>query len=469
MSSPVALADESHSTEKVNLGYRILQRFVSFWVNRFFRKVEIHRDSDVEKGPIIIAVNHPNNLIDTLLVGYAIKRKVHYLATAELFRNRILSFFLRSSGIIPVYRKQDDPSHADKNLTTFQECFKILNQGGAIGIYPEGTTHAEPRIKKIKTGAARIALEAEDQFHQGIKLVPVGLNYSIRKSFRSKVIINIGAPLQISEYVARYQKDKTAVVEELTFDLQFAMENQIIHVEKPDLERLVKDVEQVYKAELIQDLAEESGISQKEVDSFRLSKKLVEAIDYFNKKEPERLLAFQQEINSYRNRLKKLRLQDETLQHLSQDKSSYRTFLTRVTLLLLGLPLALWGSINHFFPYHISRVISQKLAKKETDYATVRILCGIILYPIFYAIQIYWTLTYFGWMKAFIYGMTLPIFGAFAYYYWDKFKSFRSSLQLFFVMLTRKQLLTHLKERREKLIAYLDRAKEEYLHAHIQD
>jgi glycerol-3-phosphate O-acyltransferase / dihydroxyacetone phosphate acyltransferase len=468
MNAPAALSDQISSAEKVNLGYRLVKRFVSFWVNRFFRNVQINRSSDVEKGPVIFAMNHPNNLIDTLLVGFAIKRKIHYLATAQLFRNNIISIFLHSMGIIPVYRKQDDPSRADKNVVTFQECYRVLGNGGAIGIYPEGITHSEQRVKRIKTGAARIALEAENLSHPGVLLVPIGLNYSIRKSFRSVVILNIGKPIQASAYLAQYQTDPGTAIDQLTSDLQEAMENQVVHVETPDLERLLKNVERMYKAELIGDLVEE-GISRKEVDSFRLSKKLVEAIEYFNHQDPMRLRSFQEELNTYQSRLKKLHLQDETLRRLVENKTSYRNFLTRVVLLLIGIPFAVWGSVNHFFPYHISRWISQRIAKKETDYATVRILCGMILYPAFYAVQIYWTLKHFGWTRALLYGITLPVFGAFAYYYWDKFRAFRVSLQLFFVMLTRKQLITQMKERREKLIDTLDRAKMEYLNAQIQN
>lgn len=461
--------DNAGAAEKSGIGYRFLQQFVSFWINRFFRNVEIHRATTLKKGPMIFAMNHPNNLIDTLLVGYAIKRKVHYLATAQMFRNKLLSFFLHNIGIIPVYRKQDDPTHSEKNVSTFQECFQVLSRNGAIGIYPEGITHAEPRVKKIKTGAARIALEAEVQFHDGIQLIPIGLNYSIRKSFRSEVVINIGKPIEVSVYSARYQMDPSGTVDQLTSDLQEAMEWEIIHVDKPDFERLLRSLERVYKAELIQDLLKKNGISRKEVDSIRLSKKLVEAIEYFNQTDPMRLRAFRLELDLYETRLKKLHLQDEALMRLTENKHSYRAFLIRIALLLTGFPFALWGVLNHFLPYHISRWISQKIAKKETDYATVRIICSIILYPVFYAAQIYWTLKNFGWMPAFLYGITLPIFGAFAYYYWDKFQAFRNSLQLFFVMLTRKHLILQMKERRQKLIKLLDDAKEEYLNAQIQN
>jgi glycerol-3-phosphate O-acyltransferase / dihydroxyacetone phosphate acyltransferase len=465
MNELAAPSPETGSTEKANFGYRLVRKFLSFWINRFFRDVEIHRASDVQNGPVIFVINHPNNLIDTFLVSYTIKRKIHYLATAQMFRNKILSLFLHNMGIIPVYRKQDDSAYADKNVSTFQVCFKVLNNGGAIGIYPEGVTHAERRVRKIKTGAARIALEAEDHYHPGILLIPIGLNYSARKSFRSEVIVNIGTPIPASDYVLQYRSDPVTAVDRLTSDLQKAMEDQVVHVDTPELERFVRNVERIYKAELIHDLMKDEGISSNEVDSFQLSKKLIDAIDYFNHRDPERLVKFQQEMDTYLNRLKTLRLQDETLRHLAEDKNSYRSFLLRILFLLIGFPFALWGSLNHFFPYHISRWISRWITEKETDYATVRILCGIVLYPIFYAFQIYWTWMHYGWTAALFYGITLPIFGAFAYYYWDRFKEFRVSLQLFFVMLTRRQLIYQLKERREKLVHDLDQAKEEYLNA----
>ena len=228
MNELAAPSPETGSTERANFGYRLVRKFLSFWINRFFRDVEIHRASDVQKGPVIFVINHPNNLIDTFLVSYTIKRKIHYLATAQMFRNKILSLFLHNMGIIPVYRKQDDSAYADKNVSTFQDCFKVLNNGGAIGIYPEGVTHAERRVRKIKTGAARIALEAEDHYHPGILLVPVGLNYSARKSFRSEVIVNIGKPIPASDYELQYRSDPVTAVDRLTSDLQKAMEDQVV-------------------------------------------------------------------------------------------------------------------------------------------------------------------------------------------------------------------------------------------------
>jgi len=452
-------------TDKVNLGYFSVRAFGKFWTNRFFRKIQVLGTENVIPGPVIFAINHPNNLIDSLVVAYAIERKIHYLATAQLFRNKIMSLFLHSMGVIPVYRKQDDTSSGQKNASMFQACYEILRDGGAIGIYPEGTTHAEPRIRKIKTGAARIALEAENLYHPGVKLVPVGLNFSVRKSFRSEVIVSIGPPVPASTYLEKYQLAPAETVEQLTDDLQKAIEAQVIVIDEPELDRLVQQIEEIYKGELIRDLIEIRGLKKEEIDSFQLSKRLIAGIHYFNEKNPDLIRRIQEEIETYTARLKKIKVHDSLIESLVNNPTSYRRFILRVVLLLICLPPALWGAANHFFPYQISRLVSRKIAKKETDYATVRILSGIVLYTLFYAVQIYAVIRWFGLFPAIIYGMTLPIAGAFAYYYKEKFRKMREDFKLLSIMITRKQLLQKLVEQRERLIALMDEAKEEYLRA----
>ena len=218
-------------------------------------------------------------------------------------------------GVIPVYRKQDDASHGEKNISTFQACYEILKKGGAIGIYPEGTTHSEPRVRKIKTGAARIALETEALHHVGVVLVPVGLNFSVRKSFRSEVIVNIGEPIPVSKYLEKYQLAASETVEKLTDDLQKAIETQVIHIDEPEMDRLVKEIEEIYKGELIRDLIEIRGLRKEEIDSFRLSKRLIAGIEFFNEKNPDLIGRFRQRFKHIQAGLKKLRFMMISYKH----------------------------------------------------------------------------------------------------------------------------------------------------------
>src|SRR5206468_3565832 len=77
---------------------------------------------------------------------------------------------------------------AERNAGTFEACFKAFGQGRLVAIYPEGTTHAEARVQRIKTGAARLALGYEAERPGALRVIPVGLNFDARKSFRGRVL-----------------------------------------------------------------------------------------------------------------------------------------------------------------------------------------------------------------------------------------------------------------------------------------
>ena len=129
--------------------YRGVRAVARFWLWFFFKSIDVrHPERVPDGGPILLCVNHPNNFIDSLLVGATARRKVHYLATAALFRHRPLARFLLACGAIPVYRKQDDPDKMDRNLDTFAACFATFARGRVVAIYPEGTTHAEVRVQR---------------------------------------------------------------------------------------------------------------------------------------------------------------------------------------------------------------------------------------------------------------------------------------------------------------------------------
>src|SRR5437867_8989565 len=100
--------------------YRLVRATGRFWLWFFFKSVDVrHPERVPDAGPVLLCINHPNNFIDSLLVGAAVRRKVHYLATAGLFRHPLVARFLRACGAIPVFHRQDDPDRMEKNTDTF--------------------------------------------------------------------------------------------------------------------------------------------------------------------------------------------------------------------------------------------------------------------------------------------------------------------------------------------------------------
>jgi len=152
----------SQHSEPAGRLYASLRLLARFWIWFLFREVAVRGAARVPPtGPVLLCVNHPNNLIDSVLVAGVLPRKVHFLANASLFRNPLLGALLARAGAIPVRRRQDGPETPDRNVATFTAARQALEAGQVLAIYPEGTTHAESRVQRIKTGAARIALDYE--------------------------------------------------------------------------------------------------------------------------------------------------------------------------------------------------------------------------------------------------------------------------------------------------------------------
>src|SRR5258705_6388179 len=101
---------QPHAPDRMDRFYRGVRGVARFWLWFLFKAVDRrHPERVPASGPILLCVNHPNNFIDSLVGGAVVRRKGHYLATAAMFRHRLLAGFLLACRAIPRYRKQDDP------------------------------------------------------------------------------------------------------------------------------------------------------------------------------------------------------------------------------------------------------------------------------------------------------------------------------------------------------------------------
>jgi len=212
-------------------------------------------------GAVLLCINHPNNFIDSLLVGGALRRKVHYLATAALFRHPRRQF-LRACAAIPVYRRQDDPDRWTE-LGAFEACLQGLRRRRLVAIYPEGTTHAEVRVQRIKTGAARLALGYEAERPGELQVIPVGLNFDARKSFRGRVSSPSASPIPVTPYRDAYRAapDHGGRGADRRDPVGHGS-GRSFHVERIDESRLAKAVQELYRGRArCRELREERGLA----------------------------------------------------------------------------------------------------------------------------------------------------------------------------------------------------------------
>jgi 1-acyl-sn-glycerol-3-phosphate acyltransferase len=445
--------------------YRGVRAVARFWLWFLFKAVDTrHPERVPASGPVLLCVNHPNNFIDSLVVGSVVGRKVHYLATAALFRQPLLGRFLLACGAIAVYRRQDDPDRMDRNVDTFAACHAAFGQGRLVAIYPEGTTHAEVRVQRIKTGAARIALGYESQRPGELSMIPVGLSFEARKSFRSRVLVAFGEPIRPAGYLAAYREDPREAVDALTRDLQWAMEAQVVNVERIDDQRLVSAVEELYREELAEHVMQTRGLGRRDVDPLRLSRSIADAVRHFKATEPARVESLWQRIQAYRSLLAQHRVRDGVVRaRLARLPARRPLVLTRDA--LLGLPFFGYGALVNALPYYVPRWLARWLARKETDYATIRLLASVVCFPLFWGLQTWLVarLAGAGWAIAF--ALSLPLSGTLAYRYLIGAGRLRARLRFGILAATQGQVARRLMAERAAIVSELERARRDYLAA----
>jgi glycerol-3-phosphate O-acyltransferase/dihydroxyacetone phosphate acyltransferase len=459
-------------TEEVNLLYRAVRAIARFWLWFLFKAIEARDVGRVPRaGPVLLCINHPNNLIDSLLVGAVLTRRVHYVATAALFQNSLQARFLRACGVIPVFRREDDPDRMSENVSALAACLETLARGGVIGIYPEGTTHAERRVQRIRTGAARIALEygagrADDRGpgRPPLAVIPVGLTFEARKSFRGRVRVAFGEPVPTAPHLGLYRDDPAKAVGALTDAIQWAMEALVIQVDGLQAAAVARAVDALYRDRLVRELQAERGLPARQIDTIRLERSIATAVEHFERSDPARVARIGDRIIAYRALLAAYRVRDEAVRERLAHRP-VRQRLRRGGAAVIGLPLFIYGAAVNALPYLLPRWIARRTARKETDYATTRLLASVVAFPLFWGVPTWlvWRGAGAAWALAFF--VSLPASGLFAYQYFAGMGRLRHQLQLGALALTRAHAARRLLAEREALIAELDRARDEYLAA----
>lgn len=334
---------------------RTVTALLRLLIRIFFKRIDIVDMERVPDAPVIFAVNHPNALIDPLFLLCFAPRPVSFLAKAPLFTMPVIGWIVRGLDSIPVYRKEDNVPGGN-NEKTFAQARAVLARGGAIAIFPEGTTHSDPRLRELKTGAARIALGAA---MERIAIVPTGLYYTAKQTFRSAAVMQFGEPL-----IVRAGSLEPAEVDGLTQRIDDALDAVTLQADSHEALELIARGERIFSAGRF-DPAEE----------LEARRRFVEGYAWLRAHDPQSLARLQSRVEQLAAELGGANIEPQEL-----SGPRFLASVKTLSILLVALPLAVAGGIIHFPAYQLVALIARRFVKDQEMVATIKAIAGAVFY-----------------------------------------------------------------------------------------
>jgi len=412
---------------------RFIVAVVKLALRLYFRHIEIAGVEHVPaRNPVIFVLNHPNALVDPVFLLCLAPRRVSFLAKAPLFRMPVLGWLVRALDSLPVYRQQDEGADVSKNTETFEAARKLLARGGTIGICPEGVSHNEPRLRPIKTGAARIALGAISTGEvSDLKIVPAGLYYTAKTTFRSEALLYFGEPLDVTPV----QLDPNGnpprqAVRELSERIEAALRSVILEAEHEEALHTINRAERIFSSAV--ETRTESLAAE-----LQLLKRFEKAYGVLREQAPERLNRLEVRLIRFEERLKQAGVTADELSAPGTRVEVFLHLLTRsVAFSLLAIP-ALLGTLLHYPAYRLGGYLATRFSRDSDDViSTVKIISAMLLFPMTWALLAALGFALMGWLGLLVALVVVPGLGYLAIRFFEEIDKFLGGLRAlsFFLM-----------------------------------
>lgn len=363
---------------------KVLRKFAHTLIKKYYPKIQFTGvDQIPSDGPILFCANHPNSLIDPVLIGITAKRPVSFMAKAPLFRTPILGPIMHALGMVPAYRGRDDSSQVKKNQKSLDRVIQGLQSGRAMGIFPEGVSTDLRQLGLVRGGAARIALGAFEGGVEDLVIIPLGINYERKERLGSKVWINVGEPIQLQSFVDSTRSNEEKGITEdkvlrrkLTQQIESNLKTAIVHLENAEWDPLLDDLET-----LVEHSKHKASLK---IPKLMRRKRIADALNYFHREEETGTEVIAQ-IKQYHQKVKSagLLIDDPILQR-STPKTTFRIFWQLIHLVIWFIP-ALFGTLGNIVPFVITRAIAGKVQDEgQKTTALARIGVGLPIYLLWY-------------------------------------------------------------------------------------
>lgn len=430
--------------------YRILKIIVAIGIRLFYKEIKVMQRKKIpETGPCVYIANHPNTLMDAWIIGHISKRPIYFMAKGTLFSSPLKNKILRSFNMIPINRRGDGATSGVSNHDSFEACYQILQEGKCLLIFPEGTSYLERHLRELKTGAARIALEAEKRNARklNIQIVPLGLNYSQADRFRSTVLLNVGTPVSTLDYIEEYEQNQSQAAKKMTEQFRIHLEQVLVNSSEKEEEILTDQLHRFFSSKYIRN--ENKGVE----GDVKLLKEIRDRITEISVTQAWKINEIKVLLDQINWKLAKYEIRADFLDRRFRSRMFFRQLFFSILFLIIGLPLFVYGLIHNFMQYKLTDVLVPKLTKEVEYYAPIAVLLGLVLYPLTYLAFMFTARAVFdlGFWYQLSYFASMPISGLIAYSLFHYLRHISFKWRFIFLMMNDQQTLMELKEEREQL------------------
>ncbi len=439
-------------------GRRVITRIIG-WAASVFHEIE-REGAAVPDGPVLVVANHPNSLLDPLVIFRTAGRPTRPLAKAPLFEQLFVGSMLRLLGGLPVFRRQDDASLMHRNEQTFSAAIAALRSGHAVQIYPEGISHSEPALVPLRTGAARIALaaEAEAGWALGLRVVPVGLTYRRKSLFRGLALAVVGEPFGVGDLRPQYDVDPQEAVRVLTDDIAARLQTVTLNLaEHEDLD-LIETADRLYAREKgMHRWREREGLAERlpRLQAF------ARGLAWLRANDPARHARLTSAVRRYQRALALFGAAEADIPPRYELAAVLRYAAGEAALLLLLLPLAVAGTIVWLPAYLAPRAVLRVVRPAHEAIATYKLATGFFAAPLTCLLVAAFVWTRAGAWLALVAFLAVPLLGLAAIAWWERWRRVREDFVVFVRALARRGTVDRLAGLRSQLATEFDRILDE--------
>lgn len=365
--------------------WHIIRYGISLLLPTFYSRIQaknMHRLH--QKGPAVVAMNHPNAFTDPIAITYVCyPLRTWYMARGDAFRPGLISALLENIGIVPIFRIQDGGREGlKKNDEAYRRVNRLLLRRRKVIVFAEGICVQERRVRPLKKGVARMVFGASAlPGNEELLVYPVGIHYSQPNAFRSTVFYQVGEPLCVKDFWALHQENPAKAHKQFLQELETRMKDLIAHIDHPQYDNAVYYAETLQK----QTLLTEKGLNAHNLaHDFEVVKDLTGRVNRAASTQPALVNAFMQQGSAYFQELRGAGLEDWVLDPAAGATRRPRALALRWLLLLLGAPLHLAGLAGNYLPLKICEQLAGKVAKKKEFYSSMWLGFGIVVFPAWY-------------------------------------------------------------------------------------